>query len=396
MESEPGRGNLIVTLKGKKGDGFNLMIIGHIDVVPIQSRWSVDAFQGVEKDGYICGRGAIDDKGQIAAMVYLAILLKRINLDFKGSVRLFMVADEEIQNPKHGMRFLVKNRRDLFKGINGGIGELGGVIKLRNKKNQIVVFGEKGALSLRITIYGDKGHGSQIYRVKNSVLGLAKFLVGSPNEYFFISKPTRIMLKNLIGRKSLLLSNKLLNNIIISMLYRRDPKLAKIIHALTHITIAKTVLKAGQAENVFPEEAEAELDVRLFPENNRDRIILDMKKYVPKGYKHKIEVKSFIPPTYSSLSTPLFLAIEKTVMEMGYRPLPIFQTGSSDSAWVRKIGIPVYHFMTTTREIEMDRIHGTDERIWKEDLIKIVEGYWRLIKNLSNPSFYNYKPYSVL
>jgi len=155
------------------------------------------------------------------------------------------------------------------------------------------------------------------------------------------------------------------------------------LHALTHITVAKTVLRAGEAENVFPEEAEAELDIRFFPENSKEELLSMLRKYVPKNYGYRFEVKSYLPSTYSSLNTTLYRAIEKTVSEMGYKPLPIFQTGSSDSAWVRQLGIPVYHFMTTRKELEISRIHGTDERIWKEDLLAIVEGYWRLITNLS-------------
>jgi len=380
IESGEGRGNLIVTLKGKRGSGYNLMVIGHLDVVPVESKWSVDPFGGIERNGYIYGRGAIDDKGQVAAMTYLAVFLHRINYDFSGTVKLFMVADEETQNPKHGMRFLIKERPDLFKNIHGAIGELGGMIEFGGKKRQVIIFGEKGAVTLRITSLGERGHASQTYRVNNSIKNVAEAILRIPDAKFFISRPIRVMLKNMLGIKSLFIMNRILNKFTLRMI--KDIMLARMLHAMTHITIAKTVVHGGKAENVYPEEAKLTLDIRYFPEqNNLHEIINLIKKSLPK-HRYKIEKVSQIPSTYSSTNTKLYRTIEKTVRDMGYEPFSIIQMGSSDSAWVRQLGIPTYHFMTTTRPMDVETIHGTDERIWKKDLITIVEGYWRLIQNL--------------
>lgn len=380
IESTPGRGNLIVDIAGGKGDGFNLGIIGHLDVVPVESEWDVDPFGGVERDGYIYGRGAIDDKGQVAAMVYLAVFLSRINREFKGKVRLFMVADEESQDPNHGMRYLIKNRKDLFKDIHGAIGELGGLVSFQGERRQALVFGEEGAVTLKVIAKGHKGHASQTYKIDSSIKQIARATISIPDGVFFISRPTKIMLKKLLGWKSIFLTNKLTNGVILRMLSDLDT--ARMLHALTHITIAKTALHGGEAENVYPEETELTLDIRFFPEQNDLRGIFNIiEKSLPRG-KYKIKKVNYMPSTYSPTNTPLYKAIEKTIRDLGYKPLPIIQTGSSDSAWVRSIGIPTYHFMITKKPLEIHTIHGTNERIWKEDLISIIEGYWRLIQNL--------------
>jgi len=239
IESAEGRGNLIVDVEGKLGSGFNLMIVGHSDVVPVEGNWSVDPWGGVEKNGYIYGRGAIDDKGQVAAMVYLAVLLNRMGREFKGRIRLLIAADEEAQDPNHGVRFLVRKHPEVFKDIDGVIGELGGKIVFMGEERHMVVFGEKGAMSLKVKICGDRGHASSVYGIKNSVEGLADFLVRLPKEKFFISKSVDEMLSRILGYKSIILKNRLLNRIAITMIHRHDPKTARMIHALTHITIAK-------------------------------------------------------------------------------------------------------------------------------------------------------------
>ena len=61
-ESAPGRGNLIARLKGN-GKKKPLLLMGHLDVVGVErDKWTVDPFGAVIKDGYLYGRGSIDDK----------------------------------------------------------------------------------------------------------------------------------------------------------------------------------------------------------------------------------------------------------------------------------------------------------------------------------------------
>jgi len=380
IESSPGRGNLVISLRGKRGEGFNLMIIGHLDVVPPGDGWSVNPFGGVEKNGYIYGGGAIDDKGQIAAMTYLAVLLHRINYDFKGTVRLLMVADEETQDPRHGIRYLIRERRDLFKRVDGAIGELGGLVNIMGEKRQLLIYGEKGAVTLRIRAQGDKGHASQTYKINNAVKNIAGITLRIPDDFFFISEPVRMMLKDLLGAKSFLLTNRFLNKIVLRGI--RDLWAARFLHALTHVTIAKTVIHGGEAENVYPGEAELLLDIRFFPEqNDLEEIMRIIKKSIGK-YEYTIEKKNYMPSTYSPRNTVLYKAVEKTIIDLGRKPLPLIQVGSSDSAWIRSLGIPTYHFMTTSKSIELGKVHGADERIWKKRSDRNHKGILAINKEL--------------
>src|ERR1700704_1747765 len=64
-ELEPGRGNVIARLKGN-GSKKPLLVMGHLDVVGVQrERWTVDPFAALRKDGYVYGRGSIDDKDKV-------------------------------------------------------------------------------------------------------------------------------------------------------------------------------------------------------------------------------------------------------------------------------------------------------------------------------------------
>src|SRR6476469_8013566 len=74
---DPKRANLVARLKGN-GSKRPLLILAHTDVVPVDTaKWPVDPFGAVMKDGYIWGRGTIDDKDKLVAMLTTMILLKR-------------------------------------------------------------------------------------------------------------------------------------------------------------------------------------------------------------------------------------------------------------------------------------------------------------------------------
>jgi acetylornithine deacetylase/succinyl-diaminopimelate desuccinylase-like protein len=67
LEPVPGRASIVARLKGD-GSQRPLLLMGHEDVVPVdRSRWTVDPFAAIERDGVISGRGAADDKAMVAA-----------------------------------------------------------------------------------------------------------------------------------------------------------------------------------------------------------------------------------------------------------------------------------------------------------------------------------------
>ncbi len=89
-----GRPNQAATLKGS-GGGRSLMLTGHIDVVPAASGWTVDPFGGELRDGRIYGRGAVDMKGGVAAMVMALEAVVKSGVKLKGDVIVGTVVDEE-------------------------------------------------------------------------------------------------------------------------------------------------------------------------------------------------------------------------------------------------------------------------------------------------------------
>lgn len=100
VESMPGRPSLAAVLEGA-GAGPRLVLNGHMDTVAIddRSRWSVDPFAGVIKDGAVWGRGSVDMKGGLACQIACAKALSGMRDRLHGSLVLHFAAGEECGEP---------------------------------------------------------------------------------------------------------------------------------------------------------------------------------------------------------------------------------------------------------------------------------------------------------
>src|SRR6266849_4362934 len=98
LELTPGRSAVVARLRSAAvaNPAKALLLVAHMDVVAVdKSKWTVDPFGGVIKDGYLYGRGAIDDKGMLAANLAAFVALKRANLRLNRDVIFLATADEE-------------------------------------------------------------------------------------------------------------------------------------------------------------------------------------------------------------------------------------------------------------------------------------------------------------
>src|SRR5476649_1480260 len=117
FEPAPGRGSLVARLKGN-GSKRPVLIMGHMDVVGVErAHWSVDPFAAEIKDGYLYGRGSIDDKGMLATNMETMLLLKRNVIDKGGTLSrdvIFVANSDEEQGGDWGMAWLIKNHSELI------------------------------------------------------------------------------------------------------------------------------------------------------------------------------------------------------------------------------------------------------------------------------------------
>ncbi len=160
IEPLPGRGNLLAVLKGN-GKKKPLLVVNHIDVVPVErDRWSVDPFAGVIQNGYLYGRGAIDDKSMGIVEMMALIILKRERVPLKRDILFLATADEETGG-NWGIRWALEHVPSL-KEAEYALNEGGYVILSESgaADRYEISIGQKIVFQLRLKARGTSGHAS--------------------------------------------------------------------------------------------------------------------------------------------------------------------------------------------------------------------------------------------
>jgi succinyl-diaminopimelate desuccinylase len=168
----------IANLYARKGTGSpNLCFAGHTDVVPVGAadQWSFDPFAAMLKDGVLCGRGAVDMKGAIAAFVTAAeAFLAKRGTNFTGSISFLITGDEEgvaINGTRKVLDWLCERGETIDACVVGeptSATQLGDMIKI----------GRRGSITGRITVEGVQGHVAYPHLADNAAHRLVALLAG--------------------------------------------------------------------------------------------------------------------------------------------------------------------------------------------------------------------------
>ena len=158
-----GRANLVAVAEGR-AQGPELLLNGHLDVVPAMGQWSAPPFKAVVRDGKVYDRGSCDMKGGVAAMCQAAIRVMEKGGPGKGRLKLVFVADEECSNL--GLRAYL---REMEEGDFAIIGEPTGME---------VAVAHRGVSRDYIDIYGEAHHAALPDTKQNSsILKTAQAIV---------------------------------------------------------------------------------------------------------------------------------------------------------------------------------------------------------------------------
>jgi len=166
-----GRPNVIGRL-GRAQSNRCLLMPAHMDIVPAGDGWDTDPFEAVEQDGWLIGRGTLDNKGPLAAMMVTAAILKESGLDqqLSGELLIAALADEEAEDPDgidYGIGFLMEEK--LIDPTFAVIPDIGENMKA-------IDVAEKGRTVIKVTATGRQAHGSTPERGVNAVFMMASLV----------------------------------------------------------------------------------------------------------------------------------------------------------------------------------------------------------------------------
>jgi len=373
LDLAPGRSAVVARLRSAAlaDPSKALLLVAHMDTVPIdKSKWSVDPFGAVIKDGYLYGRGAIDDKGMLAANLAAFIELKRSMARLNRDVIFLATADEETSGDASIRMLIAKDWNKFAAGF--AINE-GGNVFVKNGKVQYagVQADEKVAFNIAVIARGTSGHASQ--PTKDNPVTHVAAAVAKIGNYTAPVHFTSIVRRYFEGLAPL--EDDETGKWMRSMdAADRGEHAQRVIsdasplwNAMLRDTIAPTVLTAGVANNVIPAEARANLNVRLLPGDSIVALVNDLNKLVnDPQVKLEVQPNAGLAAPSSSLESEFYKLIAKIVpQEFGGAPaLPFQSTWLTDSAQLRLHQVQALGLVPfPLAQEDLKRMHGDDERI---------------------------------
>ncbi|HEX3554666.1 MAG TPA: M20/M25/M40 family metallo-hydrolase [Thermoanaerobaculia bacterium] len=374
VKTPEGRANLWARLSSPASSGRAVLLLHHMDVVPPGPGWSVEPFAGRVRDGYLWGRGALDDKSLGIVQLAALVDLKRRRVPLARDVIFLAVADEE-NGGLRGTAWLLAQHPELFQGVEAVVGE--GGRSQTGAGGKLLWWGvevsQKRPLWLEVATSGRGGHGAGLNPDSANhqlVQGLARLLGAPPR--FRVSPPVRDYCRAMAP-----LQNKYWRRIfsnVDAVITESGPK-EFLLPGMANLfldTVQVTVLRGGDRINVIPASASARIDVRLLPDTDANAFLKNAERLLGPGFDVKVLVTS-PPAPPSPASGRLYGALERAL-----RPeapvVPAFIAGFTDSRFFRERGIAAYGLSPFRLGPEDTQgIHGPNERISLPELDRGVD-----------------------
>ena len=389
---EPERANLVARIKGN-GSKRPILIMGHTDVVGVQpDRWTEDPFGGARNDGYIYGRGTLDDKDNVTAGLMVMLMLKRYGVDLDRDI-IFLAESGEEGTPRVGINFMVENHFDVIDAefclAEGG----GGVLEDNGVKVVEIQTTEKMPRRATLVARGSAGHGSRP-RLDNAVTHLANAVAkaGSWKTEMRLNDTTRAYfdrLASISDPDDAWRYRNVENPDETDAIQQHFLETFPYHYSILRTSVVPTVMDAGFRKNVIPSEATAILDIRMLPDEDVDAFYGKLADLIDDPQVTVVPEPIYRPAADPSpIDNDMFQSLETVANRLFPEAtvLPTMSTGATDMAQTRSMGVPSYG-IGAIRSIEERNsgfgAHGDNERVSEEAMKQLLQFLWFTIIDIA-------------
>lgn len=379
--------------KGRDPSLLPILLIGHTDVVPIENKeaWEEAPFSGVQKDGYIWGRGTLDDKINVVGLLEAATILMQDEFAPRRDVYFAFGHDEEVGGKKGAMamaKYFAEQGIKFEFVLDEGLVVLKEALDGLEPPLAMIGIAEKGFTNLQLSIDLESGGHSSMPPANTTIGMLAKAVAALSNQPFpaQIDGATKGLLEyagpEMDLFKRILFANLWATEGLIKNSLANDATSA----AIVQTTTAPTIFNSGIKDNVLPSQATATINFRILP----GETVASVKARVEKIINNpavKIEVDenfSSNPSPVSSTSSFGFRVLQKTLQETYPETViaPGLVIATTDSKQYAAVANDVYRFTPVCIDRDdIKRIHGNNERISVDNYHNAIRFYKRLIEN---------------
>jgi acetylornithine deacetylase/succinyl-diaminopimelate desuccinylase-like protein len=388
-EGHPKEGSLFAVLHGTDAKAKAILLLAHIDVVEAKREdWKRDPFTLIEEGGYFYGRGTSDDKAEASVWVDTLIRLKAAGYKPRRDIKMALTCGEETASAFNGAGYLASHERDLIDAafaLNEGAG---GRLDANGKP---IVFniqaGEKFPQDYHLDVVNPGGHSSRprkdnaIYQLSAALLKIEAYefpfqQTDATRTYFARMAP-------ITGGETgaaMAAFAKDPADIAAARKIAEDPGA----NGMLHTTCVATMLSAGHATNALPQHAQANVNCRIFPGTSAEEVRAKLEALAgDPGVKvttmgARSEVTKGPPPLTPEIMKPVETLAAK--YWPGTPVIPTLTAGATDGAFMSPVGIPTYGVTGMFGDPDGNGVHGLDERIRVQSLLKGRDFLFDLVK----------------
>lgn len=386
--------HLLYTWQGTNPSLKPVLLMGHLDVVPVapgtEQDWEQAPFSGTIADGFIWGRGTIDDKSTIIGLLSSAEALLKNGFRPERTLVFAFGGDEEIGGKQGAAQIahLLKQRNIEFEFImdeGGAITQ--GVVKGVDAPVALIGIAEKGYLSLKLKVNMQGGHSSMPQeQTAIGILSSGLAQLESNQMCARIEKPVQAMFDH-VGPEMPFINRIAMANLwLFKPLVINRMKTVASNNAAVRTTTAITMMNSGVKENVLPASATAVVNFRILPGDSIEDVINHVRSTVD-DERIKIESLSIQQPpsVVSDTTSNSFKLLNQTIRNVYPDAMvaPYLVVGATDSRHYAGLSNNIYRFMPVRMQPEdLKRFHGTNERISIENFSDMVQFYVQLLGQL--------------
>ena len=384
--------SLLYKWAGRDSSLKPLLFAAHQDVVPVdtvsEKQWTHDPFAGEMDKEFVWGRGALDMKNHLVALMEAVEFLLQSGFSPKRTIYLAFGHDEEIYGRDGALKIATHLENQAVR--LGAVLDEGGsinadIIKEATLPLAVVCTGEKGFLTLDLKASGKPGHSSApppqtaIAIIARAVALLADNPMPADLasllpllEKLAVQLPLiwQVMVANLW----------LFKRILISQL-QKD----RLLNAQMRTTSAATIISGGVKDNILPAESHARVNFRIRPGDSVEKVVKHVAKVIadPRVEVDYQKENGWEPTRNSPNDHPAYFTLELAIRQV-FDNIPVAPSvfrGATDARHYERICQHIYRFTPIFSSAEdANRVHGINERVRIEDLEKMTTFFIRLVR----------------